>query len=171
MRVIDQLLQFGTDEDLDWLAQKGKRVEMKASSRLIQEKSEIEALYIILDGEAAVTNQASGDTPVALLGPGEVIGELSFLDHRAPITSVTTTKPTTVLSISRDALNQKLASDIHFGALFYHAIGLTLARRLRRFVGTLGYGGATHVEAESTGEVDATIRERFEAFRQRVARA
>ena len=66
--------------------------------------------------------KALGGKEVATLRSGEVLGELSFLDSRPPSASVIATTEVTVLALSRQKLNAKLAADAPFAARFYRAL-------------------------------------------------
>lgn len=82
-----------------------------------------------------------GGERITTLGCGEVVGELSFLDSRPPVATVTAEETSEVLSLSRDRLQAQLDSDPGFAARFYRALGVFMAHRLRRTVRQFGYGG------------------------------
>jgi CRP/FNR family cyclic AMP-dependent transcriptional regulator len=87
---------------------------------LFSEGDDSDGLYIIKEGKAKVfiSDETGKDMTVAILGPGEVIGEIASLDGQARTASVTAIEPTTVLKIAqRDfrhflADNQELAFEI-----------------------------------------------------------
>lgn len=110
----------------------------------------------MLDGALEVTVAASGSAPIARLGAGEIIGEISLVDSRPPSATVSATQPSTVFAIDRARLYAKLEGDPWFAARFYRAVSVFLADRLRNTVVQLGYGAAPQraSEMEYAGELD-----------------
>jgi bacteriocin-type transport-associated protein len=139
MRKVLFILSELADGDVDWMIESGTRTAVPGGTRLIEEGKPIDVLYIVLDGQLAVTLAALGSQPIARLQSGEILGELSFLDSRPPSASVTAVERSTVLSIPRVRLTEKLAADPAFAARFYRALGVFLASRLRRSQQRLGY--------------------------------
>ena len=68
---------------------------------LIQEQTPSDACYILLSGEVGVY---VGEDRIAVLGPGEVIGESALRRGKLRSATVTTTGPSEVLRIERDDL-------------------------------------------------------------------
>jgi CRP-like cAMP-binding protein len=130
------------DFDMEWLITHGNVVQVKKDTVLIREGGEVDCVYILLDGRLSVVRSGI-DGEIARLTAGEILGEISFVDSRAPSASVIALQDAQVLSISREVLKEKLAKDVAFAARFYHAIGAFLADRLRATVSQLGYGRAT----------------------------
>ncbi len=96
---------------------------------------------------------------IARLGAGEMIGEISFVDTRPPLATVTATQPTMIFALDRDQLYDKLERDSRFAAHFYRAVSVFLADRLRHTVVQLGYGVAQQPGAttEFQGELDERV--------------
>jgi CRP-like cAMP-binding protein len=128
------------DEDVDWLVSAGHRREVADQEVIIREGEPNTAIYLILSGRFAVSLERSPDTAIAHLSSGEVIGEMSFIDHLPPSATVTAIEPAIVLVIDQAILNQKLAQDVGFACRWYQAIALLLSIRLR--------GTVSHLEAE-----------------------
>ena len=76
---------------------------------------------------------------LARLLPGEVLGEMSFIDSRPPSASVITVERSYLLSVSKNLLSERLNIDTAFAARFYRALAIFLGSRLRATVATLGY--------------------------------
>jgi CRP-like cAMP-binding protein len=136
------------DEDIDWFVENGERRRAKPGTVLITEGKPVDVMHIVLEGHLQVTARHS-PAPIATLGAGEVVGELSFLDARPPSATVTAEDDVTVLAVKRAALSDRLKSHQPFAARFYHALGVFLADRLRSTVTRLGYEGRAPLEAES----------------------
>jgi CRP/FNR family cyclic AMP-dependent transcriptional regulator len=141
MRKILHLLGILDDVDVDWIASNGVLCNVNSGEVLIREKHPIESLYLLLEGQMSVT-VGENKVLIATLLPGEIVGEISFVDPRPPSASVHATQDSRVLAISRELLSSKLLKDKAFAARFYRAIAVFLADRLYVTVGRFGYGSA-----------------------------
>ena len=67
-----------------------------------------EVAYVVLDGTLKVsTLQSNGkELTLALLGPGEIVGELSLADRSGRSADVTTLEPSTLVWIDRNTFDQ-----------------------------------------------------------------
>ena len=128
------------DEDVDWLVSTGHRREMDDNEILIREGDTSNAIYVILSGQFVVSIARTRQTEIAYLSSGEVVGEMSFVDHLPPSATVTAAEPSVVLVIERASLEQKLAQDVSFAGRWYRALAVLLSTRLRSTV--------RHLEAE-----------------------
>jgi CRP-like cAMP-binding protein len=68
---------------------------------------------------------------LARLGPGSVLGEMSFLDQSGASASVAADGKVEILFVESKDLAQLLEADQGFAARFYHSLATTLSRRLR----------------------------------------
>jgi CRP/FNR family cyclic AMP-dependent transcriptional regulator len=130
-----------SDHDVEWIIENGYRENFSSGSILIEKGRSIDALYIMLEGEATVALESKG-VELARLGPGEIIGEISFVDERLPSATVTAISSGSVLVIPRPVLRAKLLEDEGFASRFYRALAIFLAHRLRR-TSLLGYTAHT----------------------------
>jgi len=128
------------DEDVDWLVSAGNRQELTSGEVLIREGESINAIYLILSGQFVVSIERSRDTHIARLSRGEVVGEMSFVDHLPPSATVTAIEPAVVLMIEKTMLEKKLEQDAGFAQRWYRALATLLSIRLR--------GTVKHLEAE-----------------------
>jgi bacteriocin-type transport-associated protein len=159
MRKVLFILSELADSDLDWMVANGTRRFFAPGDVLIREGRPIEVLYVLLDGQLAVSLAALGGREIARLHSGEILGELSFLDSRPPAATVTATEPSAALCIPRTRLTEKLGGDSAFAARFYRALGVFLASRLRRSQRRLGYdqGPVLDGEVEHEDELDPAL--------------
>ncbi len=133
------LLAELSERDFDWFVQSGELVQISPGQALIQEGSSINAIYLVLEGTLAVTVSALKDHEIARLSAGEVVGEMSFVDERAPSATVSALDVVRVWKIPRIRLMQKLSNDRSFAANFYQAIAIWLSHRLRGTISRWGY--------------------------------
>jgi CRP/FNR family cyclic AMP-dependent transcriptional regulator len=94
-----------SDDDLKRIARATHRTSTAGPWPLIQEQTPSNACYIMLSGEAGV--YVGGDR-IAVVGPGEVIGESALRRGKLRNATVTTTGKAEVLHIARDDLDRLL---------------------------------------------------------------
>jgi CRP/FNR family transcriptional regulator, cyclic AMP receptor protein len=140
MRKVLQLLGVLEDSDIEWLMTEGRQRHVAAETTIITERQPIDSLFLLLEGELLVYTEAHGREPIARLYPGEIVGELSFVDAQLPTASVVAQRESWLLAIPRETLSSHLSKDTGFAARFYRSIAMFLADRLRTTVGRLGYG-------------------------------
>ena len=104
LRKIAAFAKF-SDDDLKRIARATHRTSTSGPWPLIQEQTPSNACYILLSGEAGV--YLGGDR-IAVVGPGEVIGESALRRGKLRNATVTTTGRAEVLHIARDDLNRLL---------------------------------------------------------------
>lgn len=161
------------DDDAEWFAQVGERRRLSAGEVLIREGGEIDSVFFVTQGTFTVTTGAEGHAvAVAVVGVGEVLGEVSFIDRYPPTATVTAAEDSTVLAISRLALTSHIKEDPGFAGRFYKAVAVFLADRLRstlRHVGSRETGAEDELDLEA---LDSLSRGgvRFERILQRLQR-
>lgn len=94
-----------SDTDLQKLVKAAHRTSTSGPWPLIREQTPSDACYILLSGEAGVY---VGNDRIAVVGPGEVIGEAALLRGTLRNATVTTTGRAEVLHIARDDFNRLL---------------------------------------------------------------
>ncbi|MBD9650263.1 cyclic nucleotide-binding domain-containing protein (plasmid) [Ensifer sp. PDNC004] len=158
MRKVLYILGQLTDQDVEWLARAGERRLLPPGHLLINEGEAVPALFVLLTGELDVEIRGVGQ--VARLLPGEVVGEMSFIDRAPPSASVVTCGHVQVLSVSKAAIEAHIARDPAFGMRFYRALATFLSDRLRGTVRRLGYGSKSGSIADETAdELDDAVLE------------
>ena len=92
-----------------------------------------DTLLVVLDGHlvAKVEKDGGGAEEVARLGPGEVVGEMAFVDAEARSATVSAPAGATVLEFSRDVLASLRAARPRAAASIQRNVLVDVARRLR----------------------------------------
>jgi CRP-like cAMP-binding protein len=152
MRKVLYILNKLSDDDVEWLSLAGERQLLDVGTTLIRQGEPIEALIFVLDGQVSVSIEGLGE--VALLGSGEILGEMSLVDESPPSATVTVVAPTQILAVDKQRLVDRLESNAAFAARFYRAIAMFLSIRMRSTVQRLGYGNAP---ASSEEELDLAL--------------
>jgi CRP/FNR family cyclic AMP-dependent transcriptional regulator len=103
--------------------------ELPAGSHVILEDTHGETTFIIVRGAVKIEVLSMDGTEVilAILGPGEIVGEMSVVDSMERSASVVTMGPTTLYMLDRRAFWSCLQT---MPALTYNVAGI-LSRRLR----------------------------------------
>lgn len=173
MRKALYILGVLDDVDIEWLAECGTVLHLPAGTTLIKEGEPVSSLYIVLEGHLRVTSCRDNSLRIADLFPGEIVGEISFVDSRPPAASVSAEEESQVFAISRDVLSAKLGKDHGFAERFYLAIARFLADRLWVTVGRFGYGSPQQdtdideLQESSLGDISlAAVR--FDEFLKRL---
>jgi CRP/FNR family cyclic AMP-dependent transcriptional regulator len=120
----------GLDEaDMLWLLSIGKLRRLKPGGRLVEAGRPIADLFFVLHGALAVIRPDG--VRVTTLGEGQVVGEMSFVDHVTPSTRVEAEEAAEMLAVPRQLILDRLTSEPVFAARFYRALAVFLAARLR----------------------------------------
>lgn len=104
LREFEAFAKF-SDGDCKRIVRAAHRTSTSGPWPLIREQTVSDACYILLSGEAAVY---VGQDRVAVVGPGEVIGESALKRGKLRSATVTTTGRAEVLHIDRDDLHRLL---------------------------------------------------------------
>ncbi|WP_159996478.1 cyclic nucleotide-binding domain-containing protein [Roseomonas sp. 18066] len=129
MRAI--LLLFGSlnDQDMRWLAARGRPRDLPDGAPLIAAGTRPEELLLLLDGRAAVSDAAGRQ--LALRREGDLLGEMSFVEARPASAAVRAAGPLRLLALPQAVVAARLAADDGFSARFHRGLAVLLATRLR----------------------------------------
>jgi len=168
------LLSELSDSDLDWFFSAGKRERPAPQTVIVNEGGGGEFIYFVLEGLLGVYTASLGDREIARLGPGQIFGEMSFLEDRPASATVKTLEESHLLAIRREDLEAKLDADSGLGARLYKSLAITSARRLRETMGTL----SRWMEVEDRLPVDPAVLQRWrviaektQAFKELIVKA
>jgi CRP-like cAMP-binding protein len=178
MRKVLFILGQLNDSDVEWFSTVGERQRIAPGTELIREGSELDTVYIILDGQMSVWS--GGRVKLATVASGDILGEISLVDSSKTLASVKCETESVVLAISKATLSDRLKTDVGFAARFYKALALFLADRMRNNTKRMGYGNLQDEPAPDDMEPDQLDVEvldnvhlagaRFERILQKLAR-
>ena len=117
-------------EDQDELRSMMSEVSLRRGERLFNEGEAGDRLYLIVEGKVKLghTSGDGRDNLIAVLGPGEMIGELTLFDPGPRSTTATAVAATRMMELDHDAMMRFI--DAH-PELSKHMLK-ALAQRLRR---------------------------------------
>jgi CRP-like cAMP-binding protein len=131
-----QLFQGLPTEVLERFAALGTHRRYKAGDVVFAEMSEGDELFLILEGEAGVQLALANRDPaydMIRLGPGELLGEVSFVEKGQRSATVTAESDLEVLVWDCDAWRQECDRDPRVGYPLALGFARILAARLRRW--------------------------------------
>ncbi|MBI5251357.1 MAG: cyclic nucleotide-binding domain-containing protein [Desulfomonile tiedjei] len=124
--------EFLTNEDLSLLVEKADRGSFGKDERILEEGSRRQAIFLVRKGTVRIERMHSGKSIAYVsLGPGEIFGEMSFVENQGASASVFADSDVDVDVIEGHHVNALMASVPGFGTRFYQSLAVTLAHRLR----------------------------------------
>jgi len=119
----------------DWvlIADKAARVQFKAGDSIVQQGKRTHGVYLLLKGAASVQVPVRGSTPA--IGPGDVCGEISYLDELPATANVIAKEAVEAYYLDRSTLQSLFELFPHLGSRFYRSLACILSRRLRELIG------------------------------------
>ena len=126
------LFRYFTPEERDRVEAIAKTVKIAEGGFLIREREQDSTLFTVEDGRLEIVIYPEGQArTIATVGPGDVLGEVSFIDDSPRSVSVRAAEDTTVLAWEKEALSQALHQNPELLAKFSMAMCELLVERLR----------------------------------------
>ena len=125
-------LVYLTANDWALIADKSTRMEFKPGQQFVQRGMRTHGIYLVIKGTASV--QISGHGPARSIGPGEVCGEISFLDELPATADVVAKDALWAYYLDRPTLQSLFELFPHLGSRFYRSLASILSRRLREVI-------------------------------------
>jgi CRP/FNR family cyclic AMP-dependent transcriptional regulator len=122
-----------TDEDARWFAHTGELWRVHAGEVVITEGVTPEHIHVVLKGEFVVSSAALRDPEMQRVGPGELLGEMSYINGVPPGSSVGAATDGVLLSVRRKDIDAKIDSDPAFGSRFRKVISEFAVTRIFRY--------------------------------------
>ena len=141
-------LVYLTANDWALIADKAVRTQFKAGDAIVQRERRTHGIYIVLSGTATV--QIPGYRVPRIIGPGEVCGEISFLDELPATASVMSATAVETFYLDTPLLRSLIELFPHLGSRFYHSLAAILSRRLREMIGPAAVAEAASADPSKT---------------------
>jgi CRP-like cAMP-binding protein len=126
------LFRYFTEEERDRVESIGEVKRIAQDAYLIRAGEIDSTLFAIEDGHLDIVVMRDGEPAVvATVGPGDVLGEVSFIDDSPRSVSVKAGEETTVRAWDKRTLSEKLAFEPQLLAKFAVAMSELLVERLR----------------------------------------
>lgn len=131
----ERAFQELTDEEIASVMAKAVRAEFADGTLIMREGDPQDRILVVLGGEIRVVRLGAGGSERDLtdpLGPGETVGEMSFVDRIGASATLIAKGDVTADVINRDHVSALMDADPTFAGRFYHSVLLTVIRRLRQ---------------------------------------
>lgn len=126
-------LVYLTPNDWTLIADKAARMRFKAGDSIVQKGKRTHGVYVLLKGNASV--QLAGHEKAPAIVPGEVCGEISFIDELPATADVIAQEEVEAYYLDRPTLQSMFELFPHLGSRFYRSLASCLSRRLRELIG------------------------------------
>jgi CRP-like cAMP-binding protein len=124
-------LTYLTTNDWALFADKASRLQFKAGDYIVRKGKRTHGVYMLLKGTASV-QLPQGGAPV--IGPGEVCGEISFIDELPATVDVVAKEAVEAFYLDRPTVQGLFELFPHLGSRFYRSLASSLSRRLRELI-------------------------------------
>ena len=121
-----------TQNDWALIVDKAARVKFQAGERLVQKGKRTHGIHLILSGTASVQIPSHGTS--LELNPGEICGEISFLDELPATAEVVAKEAVEAYYLDGPTLESLFQLFPHLGSRFYRSLAGILSRRLRELI-------------------------------------
>ena len=113
---------------------KAQKQSFPSGQTIIEEGSAIGAVYVIAAGKARISHRVAGAVSAEIVGPrgpGEILGEMSYIDGQAASATLVADGDVELFRIDRSDIDTLVAADDGFALRFYHSLLISLCQRLR----------------------------------------
>lgn len=120
------------DADMEWIYKNGTDFRLNEEVEVITAGQPVLSLMIVIEGVLEVFLPSGKREQIAVLGPGEVIGDMTLLEDRPPSVSVKCKETTHLLVLPHSVLRARFSEDPAFAGRFFEGMAKTLSQRLRQ---------------------------------------
>lgn len=124
-------LTFLTANDWKLIVDKAVRREFKRTHTIVTRGKRTHGIFLLLKGTASVQMLSQSTRHI---GPGEICGEISFLDERPATANVIADEEVDAYFLDRATLQSLFELFPHLGSRFYQSLASILSRRLRELI-------------------------------------
>lgn len=156
-----ELFKELTEEERANLASLMTETSLKRGESLFHEGDDGDRLYVVTDGKVKLSHTADDgrENLIAVLGPGEIIGELTLFDLGARSSTVTAIAATSLLSLSHKDMMEYLDS--------HPALAKSMLRELAKRLRNTNQQMADLVFSDVPGRVAKALLDLAERFGER----
>ena len=130
---MDSRLKYLTIEDYDVLLEQARVATYKQHDVILKEGRLSEAIFLVSKGVVRIERAATGrDVAIAFLEPGEVFGEISFLEGVPTTGGAIAQEDVEVCILDRTELLELLATKPDLSDRFYQSLAHNLSSRLHQ---------------------------------------
>lgn len=128
LQVSKSRLPYLSPNDWTLIIDRSKQVMFKAKEVMIQQSIASKVIYLIASG---TVNVSIWGTQLARLGPGEICGEMAFLEDSIPSATAIAEDEVQAFVVEWQSLVELFELFPHLASRFYRSLAVNLSRRLR----------------------------------------
>jgi len=121
-------LEYLTPNDWALIVDRARRTPFRKGDVLLQQGKQARTVYVLVRGTVKVE---SAKAVIAHIGPGQVCGEMAFLENGDASATVTAEEDGEACALDWKALSELFELFPHLGSRFYRSLAVSLSRRLR----------------------------------------
>jgi CRP-like cAMP-binding protein len=121
-------LEYLTRNDWALIIDRTQRLTFKKNEKLVEQGKPTKMLYLVAAGKV---NVVVAQTPIARIGPGEICGEMAFLENSVPSATATAEDGVEAYALGWNVLEDLFELYPHLASRFYRSLAVILSRRLR----------------------------------------
>ena len=125
-------LVYLTANDWTLVADKASRVNFRKGQTIVTRGKKSNGVYLLVKGAARVQIPSQKTTPE--IGPGEICGEMSFLDDVPASATVIAQEDVEAYYLDRPTLESLFELFPHLASRFYRSLATNLSHRLREWI-------------------------------------
>jgi len=133
LRSAKNRLEHLTPNDWTLIVDRTQKAVFKRGESLIKQGKQTKKVFLLVRGHAKV--EAFPKAFIAVIGPGEICGEMAFLDNGIASATVTAEDDVEACAIEWSALSDLFELFPHLGSRFYRSLAVSLSRRMRDQIG------------------------------------
>jgi CRP-like cAMP-binding protein len=126
-------LRYLTANDWALMIDKASRIHFTKGTTLVERGKKLDGIFLLLKGSARVLLPARSSG--RMIGPGEICGEMSFLEDAPASASVVVEEEVEAYHMDRATLQGLFELFPHLASRFYRSLAINLSRRLRELIG------------------------------------
>jgi CRP-like cAMP-binding protein len=126
-------LLYLTPNDWTLVADKANRAHFQKGQTIVHKGKKTNGVFLLLSGTAQV--QIRTTPPYPEIGPGEICGEMSFLDDAPASVNVVAQGNVEAYQLDRATLESLFELFPHLASRFYRSLAASLSHRLRELIG------------------------------------
>ncbi len=126
-------LVYLTPNDWMLIADKAVRMTFQPGQSIVHSGKRTNGVYLLLKGTVRV--QISAGEALPTIGPGEICGEMSYIDELPASASVVALEPVEAYFLDRPTLQSLFELFPHLASRFNRSLAANLSRRLRALIG------------------------------------
>ena len=160
-----QLFAGVSDTDLEIVVEHCTKETFLAGDSVFKEGDEGDTLFIVESGLVEIYKIIRGDVDRVLgtIGPGEIFGEMTFIDGSRRSAGARTVEPSALLTLSRASFNKLAEKHPGVAAATFAALAQILAERLRHQ--NEAYKESVSAYLEATGVSRLNLQKLVEGLR------